>query len=131
MQQNPLFELPPMQSDKNSETVNKESPVVVIDMPLERLSGAMLTLANYSQLFITSHAPDALSNSALQKMAGHLSFALLETVTRTMSSYVPLRTLAPIYTVLAKTSLSKKEVQLTREILRQIELMQDFDPSDW
>jgi len=127
MEQMPLPGIQPSQLHRRYAEVNSELVVELIDIPLERLAGAMLTLANLCQLLATSHNGDAQSSSDLRKMEALTSFALLEMVSRTMSSFVQVKTLTSIWKDLAKTSLSKKEVQLIRQLIREVELMQSVD----
>jgi len=63
------------------------------------------------------------SSLDIQKTEALLSFALLEMVSRTMSSHVPLKTLDYIWKALPKISVSKIEAQLVREMLRNVELI--------
>jgi len=127
MEQMPLPEIPPDQSRRRYAEINNELIVELIDIPVEKLAGAMLTLGNLCQLLATSHNEDAQSNSDSRKTEALMSFVSLEMVTRTMSSFVPVRTLTSIWTALARTSLSKKEVQLIRQLIREVELMQSID----
>jgi len=108
---------------KNFVQPNNEPLVVLIDIPLEKLAIAMLTLANCCQLLLQSRLEGVQSSSDLQKTEALLSFALLETVSRTMSSHVPLKTLDYIWKALPKISVSKIEAQLVRELLRNVELI--------
>jgi len=124
MEQLPLKGLPPPESQKKFVEHNNEAIGVLIDIPEQKLATAMLTLANCSQLLTMSPEPDALFSLDLRKTEAHLSFALLEMVSRTMSSYVPLKTLTSIYRVLPRISVSKSEAHLIRKLLNEVELMQ-------
>jgi len=127
MEQIPPPESQPSQLHRRYAEVNSELVVELIDIPVEKLAGAMLNLGNLCQLLATSHNEDAQSNSDLREMEALMSFVSLEMVSRTMSSFVPARTLTSIWRALARTSLSKKEVQLIRELIREVELMQSTD----
>jgi len=106
---------------------NNEPIVVLIDIPLDMLATKMLTLANFCQLLLQSRLEDVQSNLDIQRTEALLSFGLLEMVSRTMSSYVPLKTLDYIFRALPKISVSKTEAQLVRELLRNVELMVTAD----
>jgi len=127
MEQTELPNLPPKQSQRRYAEHNNELIVELIDIPVTKLAGAMLTLGNLCQLLTQSPEGVVQSNSDLLKMDRLLSFALLEMVSRTMSSHVQVKTLTSIWKVLARTSLSKGDVQLMRKLLRELDLMQSTD----